>query len=282
MPRASVRSAHQHIEIGWHAVFGHVFRLDGRVMSAEADAFIQHEAMVHPLAVVHGRPRHALVVGGGDGGSARELLRLPDMASVTVAELDPQVVTLARRWLPGIHHGALDDPRVALRFGDGLAAVLALHDAGRRFDLLIYDLTEADDGGPAAALFAEAGLAAARACLAPGGIMSLHLGPPFHRPAGARALLARLRRAFTHVAVMTVTIPVYGAPWAIAVASDAHDVAAADATILQQRLRDWRLDGALGFYDAAMHRALFTLPRHLRIALGLEHGGEDGGGPATA
>lgn len=282
VPRASVRSACQHIEIGWHPVFGHVFRLDGRVMSAEADAFIQHEAMVHPLALAHGHPRSALVVGGGDGGSARELLRLPDMETVIVAELDPQVVALARRWLPGIHHGALEDARVALRFGDGLAAMVALHDAGRRFDLLIYDLTEADDGGPAAALFGEAGLAAARACLAPGGIMSLHLGPPFHRPAGARALLARLRQTFAHVAVMTVTIPVYGAPWAIAVASDAHDVGAADGAVLRRRLRDWRLDGELGFYDVAMHRALFTLPRHLRVALGLECGGQDGGRPATA
>lgn len=262
--RASVRSAHQHIEIGEHPLFGHVFRLDGRIMSAEADAFIQHEVMIHPMALAHGSPASALVIGGGDGGSARELLRLPGMRDVVVAELDAEVVRLARRWLPRIHHGAFDDPRVTLEIGDGLAVMEALRDAGRRFDLLVFDLTEADDDGPAAALFGVRGLQAAHDCLAPGGVMSLHLGPPLHRPETARLLGRRLREHFRVVQPMTVAIPVYGALWAIAVASDSLDVRAADPAVLAARLAGWQLDGALRCYHVGLHEALFALPRHLQ------------------
>ncbi len=274
IPRASVRSPHQHIEIGEHPLFGGVFRLDGRIMSAEADAFIQHEVMVHPMAVAHGAAASALVIGGGDGGSARELLRLPGMREVVVAELDAEVVQLARRWLPGIHHGAFDDPRVTLEIGDGLAVMEALRDAGRRFDLVVFDLTDADDGSPATSLFSARGLQAARDCLAPGGAMSLHLGPPFHRPDTAQLLWRRLRDHFRLVQSMTVAIPVYGALWAIAVASDTLDVRAADPAMLAARLADWRLDGALRCYHAGLHAALFALPRHLQSLF-------DGGATST-
>ncbi|MGO4814175.1 spermidine synthase [Cupriavidus sp. 2MCAB6] len=261
---AAVRSPYQQIEIGENARFGRIFRLDGRVMCAEADAFIQHELMVHPMAVAHGAARSALVVGGGDGGSARELLRLPFMREVVVAELDPEVVTLARAWLDGIHQGAFDDPRVHLAIGDALGLMEAFGRAGRRFDLIVFDLTEADDGSPAAALFSAHGLQAARRCLAPGGALSLQLGPPEHRPDPVRVLCARLRQCFAQVQPLSAFIPVHGASWAIALASDALDVRGTGTALLGERLRAWKLERTLRCYHAALHPALFTLPRHLQ------------------
>lgn len=261
---AAMRSPYQQIEIGEHPRFGRIFRLDGRIMSAEADAFIQHELMVHPMAVAHGAARSALVVGGGDGGSAHELLRLPFMREVVVAELDPDVVTLARAWLDGIHQGAFEDPRMHLAIGDALGLMEAFGRAGRQFDLIVFDLTEADDGSPAAALFSSHGLHAARRCLAPGGVLSLHLGPPEHRPDSVSVLAARLRQCFAQVRPITTFIPVYGAQWAIALASDTLDVRGADAAQLDERLRAWKLDRKLRCYHAALHSALFALPLHLQ------------------
>ncbi|RZT41128.1 spermine/spermidine synthase domain-containing protein [Cupriavidus agavae] len=264
---AAARSPHQQVEIGENARFGRIFRLDGVVMSTEADAFILHELMTVPMAVVHDTPRNALVIGGGDGGSAFELLRIPTMREVVVAELDAEVVRLARDWLGGIHQGALDepgDPRLHLAIGDGLGLMEAFARAGRRFDLIVYDLTEADDGGPAAALFSAHGLQTARRCLAPGGALSLHLGPPLHRPDAARLLLGRLRQAFRHVAPLTAFVPAYGALWGVALASDALDIAAAPAAAIAARLRQWRLDTALRAYHAELHPALFVHPRHLQ------------------
>ncbi|WP_454765606.1 spermine/spermidine synthase domain-containing protein [Cupriavidus campinensis] len=236
-------------------------------MSTEADAWIQHELMVHPMAAVHGNPRTALVVGGGDGGSAFELLRIPTMREVVVAELDAEVVRLAREWLPGIHQGALDepgDPRLNVAIGDALGLMEAFGRAGRCFDLIVFDLTEADDGSPATALFSARGLQAARGCLAPGGAMSVHLGPPLHRPDTARLLLARLRELFSHVAPLATYIPAYGALWGIALASNGLDIAAHPASRIATRLRQWQLDAALRGYHADLHPALFTHPRHLQ------------------
>lgn len=264
---AAARTPHQQVEIGESAQFGRIFRLDGRVMSTEADAWIQHELMTVPMAAVHGTPRTALVVGGGDGGSAFELLRIPTMREVVVAELDAEVIGLAREWLRGIHQGALDepgDPRLHVAIGEGLGLMEAFARAGRRFDLIVYDLTEADDGGPAAALFSAHGLQTARRCLSPGGAMSLHLGPVLHRPDTARLLLARLHQVFRHVAPLTTYVPAYGALWGIALASDALDIATHPAGQIAARLRQWKLDAALRAYHADLHPALFTHPRHLQ------------------
>lgn len=264
---AAARTPHQQVEIGENAQFGRIFRLDGRVMSTEADAFIQHELMTVPMAAVHGSPRSALVVGGGDGGSAFELLRIPTMREVVVAELDAEVVRLSREWLRGIHRGSLDepgDPRLHLAIGDGLGLMEAFARAGRQFDLIVYDLTEADDGSPAAALFSPHGLHTARRCLAPGGAMSLHLGPPWHRPDSARLLLLRLRQVFHHVAPLTTFVPAYGAQWGIALASDTLDIAAHPPERIAARLRQWKLDAALRAYHAGLHAALFNHPLHLQ------------------
>lgn len=265
---ASVRSPHQHIEIGESPLFGRIFRLDGRIMSTEADGFIQHELMVHPMALAHGSPASALVVGGGDGASARELLRLPGMREVVVAELDAEVIQVARTWLGGLHHGAFDDPRVALEPGDALATMERFAAQARRFDLIVFDLTEADDGGPASALFETAGLRAARRCLAPDGVLSLHLGPPWHRPRTARRLLQRLREQFAVVQPLTAFIPAYGALWALAIASDSVDVRGACPDALGRRQTEWGMQRALRCYHPGLHRALFALPLHLQAALG--------------
>lgn len=265
---ASVRTPHQHIEIGESALFGRIFRLDGRIMSTEADGYIQHELMVHPMALAHGAPACALVVGGGDGASARELLRVPGMREVVVAELDAEVIALARTWLGGLHGGAFDDPRVAVEIGDALATMQRFAAQDRRFDLIVFDLTEADDGGPASALFETAGLHAARRCLAPGGALSLHLGPPWHRPRTAALLLERLRGQFTLVQPLTAYVPAYGALWAIAIASDTVDVRGACPQTLARRLADWGMQQALRCYHPGLHQALFALPLHLRAALG--------------
>jgi len=264
---AAARTAHQQVEIGENAHFGRIFRLDDRVMSTEADAWIQHELMVMPMAAAHGTPRTALVVGGGDGGSAFELLRIPTMREVVVAELDGEVIRLAREWLRGIHQGVLDepgDPRLSLAVGEGLGLMEAFARAGRQFDLIVYDLTEADDGSPAAALFSPHGLQTARRCLSPGGAMSLHLGPPLHRPESARRLLARLRQTFPHVAPLTTFVPAYGALWGIALASNTLDIPAQPAERISARLRQWKLEHSLRAYHADLHPALFVHPRHLQ------------------
>src|SRR5881227_673962 len=115
---AKFRSAFQDVEVHDSVAFGKLFRLDGHFMTSERDEFFYHENLVHPAALAHPKPERALIVGGGDGGSAEELLKYPTMRSVTLCEIDLAVVDVARKYLQHVHRGSLDDPRVRLLIED--------------------------------------------------------------------------------------------------------------------------------------------------------------------
>ena len=106
-------SRYQHIEVWDTPALGRLFLLDGRPMTASGDEFIYHECMTHPAALAHPAPRRALILGGGDGGAARELLKHTQIETIVIAELDAAVVAMARQCFPEVHQGAFDDPRTS-------------------------------------------------------------------------------------------------------------------------------------------------------------------------
>ena len=148
---AEQRSDMQHIEILETPLFGRAMRIDGCFMTSERDEFFYHEPMIHLPAVSLGSPKSALVIGGGDGGSIEELLKYPEMQRVVLAELDSEVIDMAREWLPQIHRGAFDDPCLDIRLGDGRQFV---EQCEERFDQIVLDLT--DPFGPAVQLHPSA------------------------------------------------------------------------------------------------------------------------------
>lgn len=262
------RSQHQTYEVWDTPAFGRLYCLDGDFMAAEADACRCHESLVHVTAIAHPAPRHALVIGGGDGGSAQELLRHPSIESVVVVELDAEVVAFSRQLLGGIHGGALDDPRVALHIGDGVDYVRRLaREEGERYDLVVFDLTDAR--GSAAALHNEDFFRACRALLNPGGALVVQLGSPFHQPELVADLFATLGRVFTTLRPYLVDVPLYGGAWALACAADVLDPTLLDAEEVERRLRERRIEG-LRHYNGDIHRAQFALPNDLRTMLDIK------------
>jgi spermidine synthase len=260
---AQVDSPHQTIEVWETPQLGRLFTLDGRPMTSVGDEFIYHECMTHPAAIAHPAPRKALVLGGGDGGAARQLLKHPSIERIVVAELDREVVDMARRYLDDVHQGALDDPRVELVIGDAQHFV---DNATEHFDLVVFDLTPPDS--PAAGLYTPAFYARLKRILAPRGTLSMHLGSPMFHGAQVAALLADLRTSFAVVAPLSAHVPLYGSPWLMAIASDALDAAALFAHDVEERLAERQIEG-LRYYDARLHPALFTLPRLLRDTCGM-------------
>ena len=119
----SFQSGFQAVEVHDTVPFGKLFRLDGHFMTSEKDEFFYHENLVHPAALTHAAPVRALIVGGGDGGSAEELFKHPSIESVTLAEIDASVVAISRKYLSAVHKGSLDDPRLTLKIGDGFEYV---------------------------------------------------------------------------------------------------------------------------------------------------------------
>jgi spermidine synthase len=254
----TVRSRYQSIEVFETPQFGRLFRLDGQYMTSERDEFFYHEPIVHCAALAHPAPTSALVIGGGDGGSSEELLKHPSLRRVVMAELDPDVIGIARRHLERVHHGVFDDPRLDVRIGDGFEF---MRETGERFDLIVFDLTDPDT--PAGRLYTAESFALARQVLNPGGAIALHIGSPIYQPERVRELLADLSSVFRIVRPLGLYVPLYGAYWGLAVASDTLDPTTLDAGEIERRIAE-RAIGDLNLLNGELHQALFALPNFFR------------------
>jgi spermidine synthase len=250
----------QEVLIFENATLGRVLVLGGIVQASELDEFIYHEMMAHVPIIAHGEVRDVLIIGGGDGGALEEALKHPTVARVTMVELDPGVVEIARAWLPAIHRGAFDDPRAELLFTDGVAFVA---ETGRQFDVIILDTT--DPMGAGEALFTEAFYADCRARLRPGGILVGQSGNPVTEPDRFRACRERLASVFADTSFLLSSVPAYlGGPFVFAWGSDDPAKRRLSATELAAR----PCPPGLRCYTAAVHAAAFVHPPWL-----LEAGG---------
>ena len=259
---AERRSTMQHIEIVQTPLFGRAMRIDGCFMTSEQDEFFYHEPMVHLPAITHGQPQQALIIGGGDGGAAYNLLRYPCMQRVVMAELDGDVIDMARQWLPAVHRGAFDDPRLELHIGDGLHYV---HNCpAHTFDQIVLDLT--DPFGPAVALYTRDFYRACKRILRPGGVLSLHIQSPIHLGDVMARIVASLRSEFARVRPYLQYVPLYGTLWGMAVASDQADPLLLTAETVDARLAQHGI-GPLKLYNGATHHALLNLPPFVQALL---------------
>ena len=240
---------------------GRIFRLDGFNMTSEKDEFFYHENLVHPAAIAHPGPRQALVIGGGDGGSSKELLRHATIERVHMAELDPDVIEISKRQFGKVHGGAFDDPRLQVTVGDGLAY---LRSTPARYDLIALDLT--DPVGPAVELYSAATFALAGGALAEGGALVLHVGSPFSHPDRVRQTIMTLRSVFPLVTPYFVHIPIYGSIWGFAVASGSLDPREVEPAEVESRLAARGVKG-LRYYNGDTHRAVFALPNYVKSLL---------------
>jgi spermidine synthase len=182
-----------------------------------------------------------------------------------MAELDPEVIRVARAHLGAIHRGALDDPRLEIRIGDGWTTLETMVEEGsERFDLVILDLTDPDT--PAFRLYSREFFALARRILAPGGALVMHLGSPVFKPGRVRQLLGELASCYAIVRPMGVYIPLYGAYWGLAIASDQIDPCAIPQEEIARRLAERKITD-LELYNEATHHGLFALPNYYRRLL---------------
>ena len=238
--------------------YGRIFRLDGFNMTSEKEEFVYHENLVHPAAITHPKPERALIVGGGDGGSAEELLKHPSIRSVTLVEIDLAVVDISRKYLQAVHRGSLEDPRLALRIEDGLAFV---RNSTEVYDLIVLDLT--DPGGPSTPLYTPEFYKSCAARLNPIGAMTLHIASPVAHPARVRKTLADLRSAFPVVTPYLTSVPLYGGMWMMACCSATLDPSYLTPLEVERRLAQ-RGVGGLQYYNGDMHRAGLALPNFVK------------------
>jgi spermidine synthase len=178
-----------------------------------------------------------------------------------MAELDGEVVAMAREWLASIHRGSFDDPRLTLRLGD--AREFITH-TDERFDQIVLDLT--DPFGPAVELYTVEFYAACRRILNPGGVLSLHLGSPIHLQDSLRRIAASVRAVFPVFRPYLQYVPLYGTLWCMAMASDTTDPALLTADEVDARIAA-RGIADLQLYNGATHQALLAQPNFVRALL---------------
>ena len=249
-------TAHQRLRVFENARFGRVLTLDGVVQTTEGDEFIYHEMMAHVPILAHGAAKRVLIVGGGDGGMAREVLRHDGIEQVTMVEIDAGVVEFSKQYLPSLSAGAFDDPRLELVIADGAAF---MRDATGLYDVIISDST--DPIGPGEVLFTDTFYGHARARLAEGGILVTQNGVPFLQPEELAGTMRAFSALFADATCYLAAIPSYaGGPMAFGWGTDGTARQVDEAT-LARRL------AAAGFtpryYGPAVHKGAFALPGYV-------------------
>jgi spermidine synthase len=237
--------------------------LDGDTQSSALDEHIYHESLVHPACVAAGgSPKRALILGGGEGATLRELLRVPSMQKVTMVDIDGEVVDVCRRYLPEWSAGAFEDPRADVVIGDAKDYVFS---SDEQFDVIIGDLTEPLEDSPSAELHSPEMYARIRGLLAPNGAYALQAstaGP--HNYQLHAQMIGRLKEAFSAVNPYSVYVPAFDTEWGFAICDGSLDLKSPEAAGAVARYV--RILNGLRFYDEESHRRLFSLPRHLRLA----------------
>lgn len=247
------RTPYQNAELVETAALGRVLLLDGVTQVSERWEERYHESLVHPAMLAHPGPRSVLVLGGGDGGALREVLRHRTVEAVDFVELDPDVVAFGREHLAHVHRGAFDDRRVSLRLGDGRAFVEGSPPA---YDVVIMDMT--DPAGPARFLYTMEFFAAVRRCLRDErGVFAMHGESPAARPAAYACIGATLRSVFPLVSAATAFVPMYGTLWSFRYASGSSDPSALVGDELERRIAE-RMSARPSYATSGMWPALFA------------------------
>jgi spermidine synthase len=262
---AEAHTKFQHVEIMETASYGKALILDGRIQSSEADEFVYHEALVHPgLLALDASAVNALVIGGGEGATVREILRYPSIRRVVMVDIDAEVVDLCKRHLPEMHQGAFDDPRTEFRAEDARAY---LERTPERFDLIVVDLVEPLEEGPACLLFTREFYRIVHDRLSPGGVMTMQAGMTKIGEIDFFTSINRtLREVFPVVAGYQTFISCFGTPWGFILASRQNDPRAQSPEGVDRRIAE-RVTGTLAYWDGQTHLHAFSLPKFIRRAL---------------
>jgi spermidine synthase len=255
------KTEHQHLMIFHNATLGRVMILDGVVQTTEKDEFVYHEMMAHVPLLAHGHAKQVLIVGGGDGGMLREVLKHQSVEQVTMVEIDGAVIDMAKTYLPKHSQGAFDDPRANIVIADGMDFV---RDTEQTFDVIISDST--DPIGPGEILFTNDFYAQCKRILNPGGVVVTQNGVPFFQLDEVRTTSKRMSQHFSDATFYSAAVPTYyGGIMTFAWGSNEPALRTVELETLQQRYRDAGIKTR--YYTPEIHKASFALPKYIVDAL---------------
>lgn len=263
----SGKTAYQNVLIADTVNYGRALMLDGAIQSSEDDESLYHEVLVQPVMLRHPAPRDVLIIGGGEGATLREVLAHRSVKSATMVDLDKELVELCREHMTYWHRGAFEDPRVRLVYEDGRKFI---ENDDARYDVVIIDVVDMLDNGPAQALYTRQFYELLKHRLRPEGIIAVQgLEFSFDDAAPHAALARTLRTVFAEVHSYCAAIPSFLSAWGFLIASDwvrpsewsAQDV---DAIIQRKLGAQW-----LDHLDGEYLKSCFSLCKETQFMLSL-------------
>lgn len=247
------QSEFQHIVVADSMQFGRMLILDGVFQTSIADEWVYSEMITHVPLCLHPDPRRILIVGGGDGGTAREVLRHATVESVEMVEIDSAVIAVAKKYLPEIAAALLQgDQRLTVTVGDGVAKV---EEAENKYDVIIVDCS--DPIGPGKGLFTAEFYAACARALKADGIMVQQTESPFFHQRLICDVQQAVAKSFPVTRLYTAPIPLYPSGYhSFTLGAKTRDPLAAEWRTLN--LPNCR------YYNAEVGKAAFVLPEFVR------------------
>jgi spermidine synthase len=251
------QSQFQDVMIFENPIFGRILTLDGVIQVTQKDEPAYHEMMTHVPLLSHPDPQKVLIIGGGDGGIARECLKHPNL-EVTMVELDPSVTEMCKAYMPSVSDGAFGNPRLRLLFQDGC---VFMKDAEEKFDVILVDST--DPIGPGAVLFTEEFYHDCFNRLTENGILVTQNGVPFLQSDELVSSVTKFRKFFVDGGCYVTAVPTYyggfmALGWASKAADNRHrarDEIAAKVARIGLKTR---------YYNPDIHKAAFAVPEFVR------------------
>lgn len=252
------QTRYQFLEIIENEEFGKILKLDNKFMTSEKDEFFYHESMVHPAAFALSNPKNALIIGGGDGGLAKQLLKHSSIQKIIIAELDERVIEISKEHLFKIHENSFDNEKVEVVIGDGLKYI---EETKEEFDLVFLDLTDIDT--PAKHLYNRECLEKISEVLSNNGCLVMHLGAPITFDSvteDVKKTIETINNIYRRTSYYGCYVPLYGSYWPMVVASHGVDVKNLTEAAIKRKMSATDKFKNLKYYNPKMHGAMFSLP----------------------
>lgn len=244
----SQQSSYQKIEVIEHEYYGRILFLDGLVQTTERDEFFYHELLVHPAFVSHPRPKNILIIGGGDGGAIKEILRYP-IEHVWFVEIDSKVIEVSKKFFPWLGP-VLKDKRVEFVIADGNEFIQKTE---LKFDVVLVD--SSDPVGPSRVLHEKNFFENIKNCLNTKGVVVSQIGSPYYHLEQIKEKITILNKIFNIVRMYISPVPTYpGGSWCFMYLSD-------EVNHLSLKREP---PSGLKYYNKDIHRAVFALPNFLK------------------
>lgn len=261
----SQKTRFQDVKIAEVAGLGKVLFLDNVVNSAENDEFIYHEMLVHPAMLTYPKPKTVLIIGGSEGAVAREVLK-HDVKRVVMVDIDEELVKLCQKHLQSYSKGSYDDPRLKVHFEDGRKYI---EETDETFDVILLDLPDPVEDGPAAPLFTEEFYKLAYGCLSEDGVLCLQAEEiDYGRERMHARLFNTVKKAFPITKSYSYMQRSFFGALGFIIGSKRIDTL--DEQVLERSREFVKSNPELGYYWDGLHQTMFTLPRYLCKAYGRE------------